>query len=187
VSSFALCAASLKQSAAAVAGVQPLTSPPLTMPAFQASCLEGNSLLFFKLHGAPGASFWYGDGGQITCSAEQIRSARLDGALVFAANCWGGKDSPMVQALIAAGAACVVTGEGINYAGINRVDGADVIGIVWRALLELGTPAGFALTLAKTVALGHRPGLFADIQSFSLVGNPNATLKEVPHASKASA
>lgn len=182
---FAFCAETFRQSAAVVAGIEPVTSPPIVLGTFDPHALEGRRLLVFKLHGAPGASFWYGDGGQVACSAEQIRSVRLDGALVFAANCWGGAGSPMVQALMIAGAACVVTGEGINYAGIDRVDGADVIGIVWRALLELGTPAGFALTLAKMVALAHRPGLFADIQSFSLVGDPNATLKEVPHASQA--
>lgn len=184
MTTFAFCAASLVQSAAVVAGVQPLTSPPTFLSVFDPRQMEGHALLFFKLHGAPGASFWYGDGGQVACSADQIRSAHLNGALVFAANCWGGKDSPMVQALLAAGAAAVVTGEGLNYAGVTQIDGADIIGIVWRAFLELGADAGWALTLAKAAATLHRPGLLSDIQSFSLVGQAGARLaKEIPHAS----
>jgi hypothetical protein len=181
---FALCAESLKQSAAVTAGVPPQTSPPIVLSTFDPHVLEGHALLFFKLHGAPGASFWYGDGGLAACSADQIRSAHLDGALVFAANCWGGPAAPMVQALLAAGAAAVVTGEGLNYAGVTQVDGADVIGIVWRALLEIGADAASALGVAKAAAIVHRPGLWQDIQSFSLVGAHTARLKEMPHASQ---
>lgn len=178
MSRFCFCAASLKRSAAAVAGVVPLTSPPVSLADFDPHHLEGHALLFFKLHGQLGDSFWYGDGAVAACSAEQLGQARLSGALVFAANCWGGPASPMVQALLAAGAASVVTGEGVNYAGVNQVDGADVIGFAWARLVQAGLPADRALELGKTLARLKRPRLAADIASFSLVGEPGAHLRK---------
>lgn len=173
---FAFCAESLQESAGMTAGVSPLTSPPTVLSTFDPHVLEGHALLFFKLHGALGSSFWYGDGGVPACSAQQLASARLNGVLVFAANCWGGPQAPMVQALMSAGAAAVVTGEGLNYAGTTMIDGCDIIGIVWRALLEIGADASRALLVAKAAALLHRPGLLADIESFTLVGSAGAKL-----------
>lgn len=178
-------AESLKRSAAMTAGVQPLTSPPITLGTFDPHVLDGADLVFFKLHGLAGQPYWYGDRGITACSAEQLARADLAGALVFAANCWGGPSSPMVQALLAAGATCVVTGEGVNYAGVTRLDGADVIGYVWRRFLQRGFPARQALGLGKLMAKVRRPRLAADIDSFSLVGQGHAWLKEKAHGSQA--
>ncbi len=166
-----------------MAGIEPQTSPPIFMPGFDPHAMDSHALLFFKLHGLAGQPYWYGDGGATACSAAQIRQARLDGALVFAANCWGGAQSPMVQALLAAGAACVVTGEGVNYAGVRRIDGADVIGWVWRQLIERGFSAGGALEFGKLGAGLKRPALLADIASFSLVGRGDARLRERAYGS----
>ena len=162
-----------------MAGVAPLTSPPIFLESFDPKALDGAELVFFKLHGLEGQPYWYGDGGATACSADQLALARLAGALVFAANCWGGHDSPMVQALMSAGAACVVTGEGLNYAGITRLDGADTIGYVWRRLIQRGYPAGNALFLAKLAAKAKRPRLAADIDSFYLVGDRGARLRSL--------
>ncbi len=175
--SFCFAAKSFEKSAAAMAGVKPLTSPPITFRSFDPQLLEGYDLLFFKLHGLARQPYWYGDGFISACSADQLRTAELSGALVFAANCFGGAESPMVKALLEAGAAAVITGEGLNYAGTNRLDGADVIGLAWRWLMKAGFTAEAALKLGKTAAKVRRPGLAKDIDSFRVTGNSAARLK----------
>ncbi|MCC6192051.1 MAG: hypothetical protein IT318_23730 [Anaerolineales bacterium] len=159
--------------------MQPLTSPPVFLDSFDPHVLDERRFLFFKLHGLEGQPYWYGDGAVTACSAEQLRTARLDGAMAFAANCWGGVGSPMVQALLAAGAAAVVTGEGLNWAGTRRVDGIDVMALAWRKFLELGFSAEVALRVGKSVARLRRPRLAADIASFALIGKKRARLRTI--------
>ena len=175
---FCLSAESFARSAAVLAGVRPLTSPPITLATFDPRLLDGQDLVTFKLHGLDGQPYWYGDGGITACSADQLAQARLPGALVFVANCWGGAQSPMIQALLAAGAAAIVTGEGLNFAGVRQIDGADVLGYGWRHMVELGFDAETGLRLGKIMARYRRPRLKADIASFGLIGNPAAKLRK---------
>ncbi len=156
-----------------MAGVAPLTSPPIYFRDFDAHVLEGHDLIFFKLHGLAGQPYWYGDGGLTAISAEQLAGLNLKGALVFAENCWGGRESPMVQALLKAGAACVVTGTGVNIG-----ESADVIAATWRGLVRLGVETQAALGAAKVAAFLIWPRLLKDIQSFVIVGDPKAKLKD---------
>ena len=174
-------AQSLAKTAAAMAGVTPLTSPPLFMATFDPALLTGHDFLFFKLHGLEGQPYWYGDGSVTAISAEQIASVRIDGALVFAANCFGGERSPMVQALLNSGAACVVTGTGVNYAGQQIPQGADNLGRAWRWAMQFGATADAALSQAKIAAGILSPALIGDLQSFSVVGEKKARYK---HAGK---
>lgn len=173
---FCYSAESLKLSAATVSGVEPITSPPSSLGTFDPKQLEGRDLIFFKLHGLAGQPYWYGDGAITAISAEQIQSVKLDGALVFAENCFG-LESPMPQALLSAGAAAVVAGGGINLAGISVPGGADLIATWWRRLLEAGYTVDHALRAGKFLAFLAQPGLREDIQSFALVGNKSATLR----------
>ena len=167
-----------------MAGVKPLTSPPIFLRDFNPLWLTDKALIFFKLHGAPGQPYWYGDGMATAISAQQISSVRLaGGAVAFVASCFGGADAPMVRALLGAGAAAVVTGTGPNYAGKNKLEGADVLGWWWRKSLELGAEAGDALHYARMAAWLKRPALRADIQSFTLAGDPHAKLEQAQYAS----
>ena len=99
--------------------------------------LEGYDVLVFKLHGLPGQPYWYGDDWQTALTAETVRAANLDGAMVFAANCHAitprGKAGEMVQALLDAGARAVVAGAGQNLASNWRMVGADLLGRWWVA------------------------------------------------------
>ena len=165
---FCLSAESFARSAAVLAGVRPLTSPPITLATFDPRLLDGQDLVTFKLHGLDGQPYWYGDGGITACSADQLAQARLPGALVFVANCWGGAQSPMIQALQAAMVAALC----------RQIDGADVLGYVWRHMVELGFDAETGLRLGKIMARYRRPRLKADIASFGLIGNPAAKLRK---------
>jgi hypothetical protein len=171
-----VAAQSLAPSAAVMAGVTPLTSPPLVLSTFDPAILAGHDLVFFKLHGMSGQPYWYGDSGITACSAEQIGQANLAGALVFVANCWGGEDAPMVQALRTAGALAVVTGTGVNFAGQRWPAGADVLGRVWRVALSLGATAEMALALGRAAAKIHSPQLRVDLDSFAVIGERKARL-----------
>ena len=159
-----------------MAGVDPITSPPLSLANFDPLVMTGAGLVFFKMHGLEGQPFWYGDNAITACSAEQLAHAPIGGALVFAANCWGGDKSPMVQALLSAGAECVITGTGLNMAGIKQAAGADNLGRWWRWALRLGRDAFAAFQLAKVMSIGQQPALRDDINSFMLLGNTKAKL-----------
>ena len=169
-------AQSLARSAWAMSGVQPLTSPPLTLATFDPQVMAGADVVFFKLHGLEGQPFWYGDNGITACSAEQIAGSPLKGAFVFIANCFGGNGSPMVQATFDAGAECVITGTGPNIAGITQAAGADDLGRCWRGALGLGRDAAGAFRVARMIATGKNLRLKDDINSFALLGNQKAKL-----------
>ncbi|MFH1485969.1 MAG: hypothetical protein ABIH46_07860 [Chloroflexota bacterium] len=145
---FAYCAASFEWTVKRASGVAPKMSPPLTMDSFTPSLMEGYEFLYFKLHGMPGQPFWYGDDGVTAISAHQIAEANLVGAVVFVANCHL-PESPMLKALLGAGASAVIGGPGENYAGVQTIMGADLLGMYVRYLWQLGADAQRALRWAK--------------------------------------
>lgn len=167
-----------------MSGVTPLTSPPIFVDTFDPAQLSGHDLIYFKLHGLAGQPYWYGDGAATACSAEQLAQADIQGAFVFAANCYGGANAPMVQALLSAGAVCVATGEGVNYAGQQIAAGADLIGKAWRRMLAIGLSAEAALSSAQAFAAFLNPRLLTDIYSFAIAGEKKAVYKHGASTSK---
>jgi hypothetical protein len=146
---FALCASSFVESARQASGVEPLASPPLTAADFDPALLAGHDFIYLDLHGGPDDPHWYGDAGPAV-TAEQLRQAQLGGAVVFATNCdLGDAVSPMLDALLAAGASCVIAGAGTNYAGTTQATDAAALGQNFRAQLELGLHPVAALERAK--------------------------------------
>ena len=130
--------------------MRPLTSPPFDALAFDPRWLEGYDLLWFDLHGQPGLEWWLGDGGVVALTAKQVRGVDLGGALVFAVNCHlADAGSPMLDALLAAGAGYVIGGEGINWGGQRLLFGAGLLGLRLRQLVERGTGPLLALAWAK--------------------------------------
>jgi hypothetical protein len=118
--------------------------------------VEGYDLLYFKLHGAAGQAFWYGDNWLTAIGADQLRQADLDGAGVFVTNCHlyevvDGLNEPseMLKALLFAGARFVVGGPGANWALTKRVFGADLLGMLFRGALQRGYRPDAALEVAK--------------------------------------
>lgn len=156
---FAYCAETFVDSVRKAAGVEPVTCPPWDAETFDVSRLEGNDLLYFDFHGLPGAAYWFeeverGSMGMAervkALTAAQIESADLSGVIVFALTCYlGDEGSPMLDALLSAGASYVVGGEGKNWAAARRVTGANRLGLYFRKSLERGKPPLEALTRAK--------------------------------------
>jgi len=147
---FAYCCQSFADGTERAAGVRPLTSPPFDALAFGPTWLEGQDLLWFDLHGQPGLEWWLGDEGQVALTATQIREVDLGGALVFAVNCYlADAGSPMLDALLDAGAGYVIGGEGISWGGKRLLFGAGLLGLRLRQLVERGTDPLLALAWAK--------------------------------------
>jgi hypothetical protein len=156
---FAYCCASYREAVRKAAGVLPMCSPPHTSKSFWIpTLLENRDLLYFDLHGHAGDAQWYGDNALVALRASQIRGADLGGAVVFAANCYlSDDDSPMLDALLDAGASWVVGGQGPNYgAKGERLVGANLLGMWFHRLLELGFDVLDALRLAKARMLASR-------------------------------
>lgn len=147
---FAYCCASFEDLTRQTAGVEPLLSPPVSAGNFEPAWLEGCDFIYLDLHGKPGAEYWLGDDGIIALLAGQVREADLSGAVVFATNCYlADEDSPMMEALLAAGARYVIGGEGQNWALERRPSGAAMLGMRFRESLEDGNDPLLALALAK--------------------------------------
>lgn len=132
-----------------------LTCPPVHNGNIESRWFAGADLVVFNLHGLPGSPVWFGgDGlndGVPALKADTLAMLDLSGAGVFAVNCHlGNDDSPMREALLAAGAAWVVGGEGVNYGGLETPAGADIL-LCWfvRWLKVLKKPEA-ALSAAKT-------------------------------------
>ena len=153
---FAYCCESFAESARRASGVEPITCPPVNAGNFCLEWLEGQDLIYFDLHGEPGAPIWLGDDRIIALMTSQVRQADLRGAIVFAVNCYlADEGAPMMAALLDAGARYVVGGEGKNWANTKRPTGAAALGQRFRQLLERGIEPMMALALAKRwLALG---------------------------------
>lgn len=156
---FAYCAETFIDSVRKAAGVEPVTCPPWDAATFDIAQLEGHDLLYFDFHGLPGAAYFFeeierGSMGMAervkALTAAQIESADLSGAVVFALSCYlGDENSPMLDALLSAGASYVVGGEGKNWAATKRITGANRLGLYFRKSLERGKSPLEALTRAK--------------------------------------
>jgi hypothetical protein len=154
---FAYCDWSFEKSMRWVAGVQPVTCPPVNGESFDLAWLENQDLILIDLHGERGLDYWYAvadEGGIpqriVALRAEQIRLANLGGAVVFATSCYlGEEDSPMLAALLDAGASYVIAGAGENLAGERKVAGAGLLGLFFRMFLKAGESPLDALATAK--------------------------------------
>jgi hypothetical protein len=171
---FAYCGKAFEDATRRAAGVVPVTCPPMEdaghpldaaprseAARFDPAWLEGQDFIYFDLHGAPGRAYWYGDDGMIALTARTIRSAHLDGTVVFTASCYlGDESSPMLDALLAAGARCVIGGIGQNWGpGRGPLYGAPLLGLWVRRLVGIGLEPGRALAVAK---VRMRLGRFAE-------------------------
>lgn len=149
---WAYCTAPAREAVVEATGVEPLVSPPMTASEFNPRWLEGHGLLYFRLHGTVDQTVWYGEGPQgglyVALTINQLREARLGGALVVVANCYGAQ-SPMVAELYRAGAGAVIAGDGPNYAAGGRVIGADKLAREVIAGLRGGRSVERALRIAK--------------------------------------
>jgi len=146
----AYCCQNYAESTRKAAGVLPITCPPTTDATILQRWHGPYHLIYLDLHGQPGARCWYGDNGIVALREEQVRRLSLRGAVVFAVNCYlGDEDSPMLDALLDAGAKYVIGGEGRNWGGKRTLLGAARLGRLFRlALAGMGAPRALALAKA---------------------------------------
>ena len=167
---FAYCVESAERPVGAALGVTPLTSPPVTSQTFDPKWLEGYDLIYFRLHRRPKFLTWFNDAGQPALDIMTIHQAKLGGAVVIVANCFGASDS-IVSALYMAGAAAVIAGEGPNYAASNIVIGTDLLAQWVRRGLAVGLPVRLALAVAKArLALTAWRHTDRDAVAFRIIG-----------------
>lgn len=139
----ALACPAFAVSARKAAGVPPFL-PPFSR------VLPPCDFLYIDMHIKPGADT-FSCGFLAALPAHQVRLWHLDGAVVFAASCHlAESDNPLLGALFAAGASCVIAGEGENYEGqTKRLYGAGRLGLYVRKGLAAGLPPRIALLVAK--------------------------------------
>lgn len=144
----ALCSAEYEKWVRRAAGVMPLLSPPVSLDNLRPEILKGYDLLYVKLFGWPDVSYWYNAEGETVISARLIEQADLSGTAVFVANCYL-PESPMLKALLSAGARAVIGGAGYNYFRKSRLEGVDLLGLYVRVLMQYGAEARLALSFAR--------------------------------------
>lgn len=147
----AYCAREYVGAVRRASGVEPLTSPPVDEASFDVRVLTGCDLFYVGLHGHEWLAEWLGDDGEIALSADQLREADLTGSIVFAESCWL-PESPMLGALLGAGAEAVVGGSAKNFGGRERPTGVTLLGWLFRVGLQWGLSPELALALAKAGA-----------------------------------
>lgn len=152
---WAYCTAKNAASVQAAVGVEPWTSPPCTQETLDNKGMEGQDLLYFRLHGLKSVpSMWWGEtrlGGLVPAFArDNLKGIDLGGAVVVLANCYG-NSSPLVKSLLLSGASAVIAGPGKNYAAKRgRVIGVDTLAKWVRIGLGSGLGPQAALSLAKS-------------------------------------
>lgn len=125
---FAYCTLPSKNAVREATGIEPYTSPPLTVQLFDPIHLMAD-VIYIRLHGLPLIpTRWFGEDDDHNLIAalgqEHIRQVRLPSSVVILANCYGA-DSPMIKDFYDSGASAVIAGHGLNYAARNQVVGAD--------------------------------------------------------------
>lgn len=156
---FAYCCQSFVKSVARASGVRPLLAPPMTMKKFEPAAgqwLGGKDFIYFKLHGLPNQSFWYGDDWVTALHTSSFREVSLAETVVFVANCYL-PESPFLPELLWSHAT-VIGGSGPNFGGYGRgLLGADLLGYTVRKLLQGGRRASLddILDLAKRSVQGR--------------------------------
>lgn len=144
----ALCSYEYERWVKKAAGVQPILSPPFNAEVFKPSIFQSYDLLYIKLYGLENQPYWVNKQDRIVLDAEQVGSLNLKGTTVFVANCYL-PDSPMLAALLQAGAKAVVGGDGFNYFRKSKLAGADLLGLNFRRALQMGLSPKKALAVAK--------------------------------------
>lgn len=113
-------------------------------------------LILIDLHGTPGAFEWRDNSGRVAITSQQIRQSKLGGAVIFCLSCYLGDDnSPMLDALLDAGASYVIGGKGKNWSGATQVFGAALLAKLFRQSMERGLPPLISLSVAKSLLRIH--------------------------------
>jgi hypothetical protein len=105
-------------------------------------------LIYFNLHGVPGRAEWYTSERQVALTAAQLRALDLTRATVYLVNCYAG--GGLLDVLKELKPRAIIGGFGENLGGLERLAGADLLGLWFRRWLALGLTPAASLKAAKT-------------------------------------
>lgn len=132
-------------------GATIVTSPPVFAAEFKPSWLADRDFIYIDLNGQSGSAYLY-SGPELqsaALSAQAVRAARVDGAIVFATVCHF-PETPFLGAFLEAGAKAVIAGEGWNYGGsAQRLVGAQHLARYLLQGLEIGWDVRRAFASAR--------------------------------------
>lgn len=136
--------------AAVGAGALVLTCPPVYGVDLlrHAEAFAQADLIYFNLHGVPGRPVWYTSDRQVALTADQLRALDLAQATIYLVNCYAG--GGLLDVLKELNPRAVIGGFGQNLGGLERLAGADLLGLWFRRWLNVGLAPALALTAAKT-------------------------------------
>lgn len=103
-------------------------------------------MVYIRLHGLPDQPYLYGDNWQTALSADQVRSVKLPGSLVFLEGCYG---ALCADAFIQAGALAVVGSDTQTYGKRLFLGPSSKIGQTWLEAINKGHTVDKALELAQ--------------------------------------
>jgi hypothetical protein len=147
--------------------------PPFMAADIEPFWLEGYSFLYLDLHGLKGSvRLWSGPQLWAALDIQTVRAANLAGTTVFATSCFL-PETRFIEAFLASGATCVVSGEGENYGTRAGTSGAQKLAKLFIEQLRGGLKPETALASAKA-RLSHSlsrllyPGATKDALQFHL-------------------
>lgn len=147
-----------------------ITCPPIygeTLTQYAAEFAAAH-LVYFNLHGIPGGLRWYTTDLQAALSADDLRALDLRQAVVFMVNCYAG--GGLLDVLKAQQPRAIIGGHGENRGGVEKMAGADVLGMWVRFGLEHGLDARRSLMVAKArLALMPRTPSVQDALQFEVL------------------
>ena len=146
------------------------------MQTFRPETINGRDLVYICLHGLPDQPYLYASDWSTAVSADQLRAARLDGAVVYMAGCFG--QGPVAEALLAAGAQAVVGDADSTWAGYVLPTGSNALGRLFVAGVRRGETVREALNGARRQFLAADPSkrALALAETVSILGESSARL-----------
>lgn len=155
---FAYCAADWVESARYVAGVEPVTSPPMDADSVELEKATAADLLYLNLHGFDSQPNYFGQAGNTigptALTPEAVLRHKWDGVTVFAEVCFSAADNrsrSIAHAFLANGATAFIGSKTEAYGRMRPVwiDGeADRLGQLFRKFYRPDKDPAVALKVA---------------------------------------
>lgn len=168
---FAYCDQRYEQATAQASGVKPFTCPPLNADSLLAVCkdrIESARLVYFNFHAVPAQNVWISVSGDVAMNEDALQQLKLSGCVLYLVNCYAG--GGLLEALKARQPRAIVGGYGENLGGVNKMGGADLLGLWFRRSLALGLPVRTALDAAKArLMIGAQTASIKDALRFEVL------------------
>jgi hypothetical protein len=125
-------------------------------------------LVYFNLHGAPGGQEWWISAGAVAVTADDLQALELRQAVIFMVNCYAG--GALLDVLKQLRPRAIIGGFGENLGALDRLAGADLLGLWVRRGLGLGFSPPLALSTAKArLMAGPRTASVDDALQFEVL------------------